>query len=117
MRAARGVACGRGDGVVKIRRRADAVVHVVQRFFGRRHLGSIQGCLQTTNVAATGLGPLIIGGVHDLIHCRPIPHTALEDSCSKYSLILIGLAAASGVAGGLSACFLRTPRRRRKAGR
>ena len=67
------------------------------RFFGRAHLGSIQGVLQTTNVASTGLGPLIIGLAHD--------------ASGSYSPILIGLASTMCVLGALGTLFLKTPRR------
>jgi len=36
------------------------------RFFGRRHLGSIQGAGTTTNVVGASLGPLPLGIAYDL---------------------------------------------------
>lgn len=68
------------------------------RFFGRAHLGAIQGVLQTTNVAATAVGPLIIGVAHD--------------GGASYSAILLGIAATTAAVGAISSVALRTPRRR-----
>ena len=67
-------------------------------FYGRRHLGSIQGLLQTTNVASTAIGPLIIGVAHD--------------ACHRYSPILLSIAAINIFIGALGALLLRTPQRR-----
>ncbi len=36
------------------------------RYYGRPHLGKIQGTLTTVEVAASSLGPLIMGATHDL---------------------------------------------------
>ena len=36
------------------------------RYYGRSHLGKIQGTLTTVEVAASSLGPLIMGATHDL---------------------------------------------------
>jgi MFS family permease len=47
-------------------------------FFGRAHLGAIQGVAATTNVAATAIGPLIFGTLHDAL--------------GSYSPILLGIA-------------------------
>ena len=68
------------------------------RFFGRAHLGAIQGVLQTTNVAATAVGPLIIGLAHD--------------GGASYSTILLSIAATTAFVGAISSLGLRTPQRR-----
>ena len=68
------------------------------RFFGRAHLGAIQGVLQTTNVAATAVGPLVIGVAHD--------------AGASYSTILRCIAATTAVVGAISSMGLRTPQRR-----
>ena len=69
------------------------------QFFGRRHLGSIQGLLSTSNVASTAFGPLLIGVAHDL--------------CENYSPIILTIAALNLFVGALGALFLRVPRRQR----
>jgi MFS family permease len=50
---------------------ANAVIHTHMtflwpRFFGRRHLGSIQGIAQTIGVVGASLGPLPLGAAYDL---------------------------------------------------
>jgi len=50
---------------------ANAVIHTHMtflwpRFFGRRHLGSIQGMAQTIGVVGASLGPLPLGVAYDL---------------------------------------------------
>jgi cyanate permease len=40
--------------------------YVWPRFFGRRHLGSIQGTAQTIGVLGASLGPLPLGAAFDL---------------------------------------------------
>ena len=72
------------------------------QFFGRLHLGAIQGLLQTSNVASTAVGPLIIGVAHDLGR--------------DYSPILLAIAAVNIFIGALGALFLRAPKRRRAVG-
>jgi hypothetical protein len=67
------------------------------QFFGRRHLGSIQGVLQTSNVASTAIGPLIIGGAHEL--------------SGQYDAILLTLAAMYAIGSVVIYLFLRTPKR------
>ena len=64
-------------------------------FFGRRHLGAIQGVASTTNVAATAIGPLLFGVLHDRL--------------GTYSPILLGIAALTAVCALLAAAFLRQP--------
>jgi hypothetical protein len=54
--------------------------------------------LQTTNVAATAVGPLIIGVAHD--------------GGASYSTILRSIAATTAVVGAISCMGLRTPQRR-----
>jgi MFS family permease len=49
----------------------NAVIHTHMtflwpRFFGRRHLGSIQGMAQTIGVVGASLGPLPLGAAYDL---------------------------------------------------
>ena len=80
--------------------------------YARRHLGRISGrhrpsthvhvhvhvhVLQTTNVASTAIGPLLIGAAHD--------------SLGAYSPILLCIAVLTVLLGLLGALFLRTPRR------
>ena len=36
------------------------------RYYGRPHLGKIQGTLTTVEVAASSMGPLVMGATHDL---------------------------------------------------
>lgn len=66
-------------------------------FFGRPHLGSIQGLLQTSNVASTAVGPLIVGVAHD----------ALGD----YSPIVLAIGGINICLGAAGALFLRVPSR------
>ena len=66
-------------------------------FFGRRHLGSIQGVLQTTNVASTAVGPLIVGITHD--------------QCRDYTPILLTIGGVNILLGAVGALFLRVPKR------
>ena len=68
------------------------------RFFGRAHLGAIQGVLQTTNVAATAVGPLVLGVAHD--------------AGASYSAILRSIAATTALVGVICCLGLRTPQRR-----
>jgi nitrate/nitrite transporter NarK len=42
------------------------IAYVWPRFFGRRHLGSIQGTAQTIGVAGASIGPLPLGVAFDL---------------------------------------------------
>jgi MFS family permease len=42
------------------------IAYVWPRFFGRRHLGSIQGTAQTVGVAGASIGPLPLGAAFDL---------------------------------------------------
>lgn len=66
-------------------------------FFGRAHLGSIQGLLQTSNVASTAVGPLIVGIVHD--------------QCRDYSPIVLAIGIINILVGAVGALFLRAPTR------
>ena len=68
------------------------------RFFGRAHLGAIQGVLQTTNVASTAVGPLVIGVAHD--------------AGASYSSVLLGIAVATACFGVVSLLLLQAPQRR-----
>ena len=71
------------------------------KFYGRRHLGAIQGLLQTTNVASTAVGPLIVGVAHDVLGTyRPIVRT---------------IAALYLAMGTVGAALLETPQRKSRA--
>ena len=65
------------------------------KFFGRAHIGSIQGALQTSNVAATALGPLIVGFTHELF--------------GQYSTVLLSVAVVNLLNGVIVILCLRTP--------
>lgn len=69
------------------------------RFFGRAHLGAIQGVLQTTNVASTAVGPLVIGVAHD--------------AGATYASVLLGIAVTTACFGVTSLLVLHAPHRPR----
>lgn len=87
-----GAATGLGSATFKITPAA---------FFGRRHLGAIQGVLQTTNVASTAIGPLVVGAAHDLTQ--------------SYSRVLLVIAVVTTAFGVFAALLLRKPARRGEA--
>ncbi|HUG91517.1 MAG TPA: MFS transporter [Planctomycetaceae bacterium] len=66
-----GVAMGLGQGLY-----FGASHPLWARYFGRLHLGKIRGVLMTSNVAASSLGPLLIG--------------LSRDAFGNYELILVG---------------------------
>ena len=68
------------------------------QFFGRRHLGSISGVLQTTNVASTAVGPLVVGMSHDAL--------------GSYSPIILVIACVYVTIGSVGGLLLQRPRRR-----
>jgi nitrate/nitrite transporter NarK len=43
-----------------------AITYVWPRYFGRKHLGSIQGAAQTIGVVGASIGPLPLGIAYDL---------------------------------------------------
>ena len=65
-------------------------------YFGRRHLGSIQGTGQTALIVGASLGPL--------------PFSLSLDLTGDYSAALIGSAVVGGLAAIAAAVFLRHPR-------
>ena len=73
------------------------------RFFGRAHLGAIQGVLQTTNVASTAVGPLVIGVAHD--------------AGTSYSSVLLCIAVVTAIFGAVSILVLQAPQRPARASR
>ncbi|MEO1693783.1 MAG: MFS transporter [Pseudomonadota bacterium] len=69
--------------------------YIWPRYFGRKHLGSVQGTGQLVGVVGASLGPLPVGIAYDLV--------------GNATATLIGLAIFPAVAGVITLLFLRTP--------
>eukprot|EP00965_Chrysotila_dentata_P020751 686678-Pleurochrysis_carterae.AAC.4 len=59
--------------------------------FGRAHLGAIAGALQTTNVAATAIGPLLLGAIHDATASYALATRAMAVSMLLFSVLALAL--------------------------